>query len=352
MKLRDRIIKSVRGRQRVWAGGRLKTVGASEVFGCIRKAWYAKHKPELENQDNKNWGILERGNIIENLFAVPTLRDIFGEQNCLYMGEDQETFVDGKASATPDGLLINQPRDIFADDGLPDIGPSQSVGAEVKSFDVRANLYAAKTIHDGQAIMQLGMFRRKSAHKPDYSMLLYINSGDLTDLRPFPVTYNEGTYQAGLARAGRVYLATDAYELPAEGVHTDQCKFCPFVDTCRKTEIDRFPSHVSNYTSNEIAAARSYALEYDKASKDEKEAEKRKSEVGENIRRFLADVGTKGIEDADFKLTYSLMPNGKEALDKEALDEFLKQHGTSVEDFMVGGKPYTRLTVTVRNNGK
>ena len=352
MKLRDRIIKSVRSRQRVWKGGRLKTVGASEVFACIRKAWYLKHKPELEDQDNKNWGVLERGNLIENAFAVPTLRAIFGPENCLYIGEDQKTFEDGNASATPDALIINQPRDVLADDGIPDIGPSHAFGGEVKSFDVRANLYAAKTIHFGQAIMQQGMFRRNTPHLVDYSVLLYINSGDVTDIRPFPVPYNEATYQEGLKRAARVFLATDAYELPAEGVHTDQCQYCPFISTCRKTEIDRFPSHVSNYTSNEIAMARSYALEYDEASKAEKDAEKRKSEIGENIRRFLADVGTKGIEDADFKLTYSLVPNGKASVDHDALDEFLKKHGTSIEDFKVGGKPYTRLTVTVRNNGK
>ena len=31
-------------RQKTWAHDRSKTVGASEVFGCVRKGWFEKHK--------------------------------------------------------------------------------------------------------------------------------------------------------------------------------------------------------------------------------------------------------------------------------------------------------------------
>lgn len=341
--------EAIQSGARVFGHDRTKTLGASETFACIRKGWFAKHHPEYAADAPKNWGILERGNLIENHFAVPNLRKIFGEENCLYMGGDQETFFIDKSSVTPDGLVLNQPRDIFAADGLPDI-EADCFMTEIKSFDPRMNLREEKFIHRGQTQMQLGHVRELTEYKPVHSALFYINASDLTDIRPFFIRFDPVVYEQGKTRADKIYSTKDVTKLFPEGKHTDQCRYCPFTKHCNGADLRVFPTHKSNYGDNQIKMMRSLAQEYDAASQKEKEGKKEKGEVGDKIRAALVEMNSKGIEADDYKVTYSKI-GGKTSTDEEALEAFLKSHGKTLSDFDKKGDDFTRLTVTIRESG-
>ncbi len=345
MKIRDRFVEAIKAEQRVFSVDRSKSLGASETFACIRKGWFAKHKPEL-GDPTKNWGVLERGTVIENSYAVPKLRHIFGKDNCLYMGGDQETFVLQQSSATPDGLVLNQPLDTFADDGLASTEVPEFM-CEIKSFDPRMNLKDEKDIHRGQTIMQLGQVRHHTKYKPVYSALLYINASDWTDIRPFFIKFNEAAYQQGRERAAKIYATTDVTKLFPEGKHTDQCRYCQFAKHCNAADIRVFPSHISNYGDNEVKLMHGLALDYNKAAEQVKEAKKAAGIAADTIKATLVEMKSKGMESDDFKVTYSKMA-GKESLDREALESFLVKNGATYDDFVKLGEDFTRLTVTIR----
>src|SRR6185436_8251163 len=126
----------------IWVGSQLKkwgydrsnTVGASEIGGCARKAFFEKNrntkfgsKPDADYRDG--WGARMRGHLIEDYLWVPALRKRFGK-NLLFAGKQQQTLFKGYISATPDGLVINQPRDILKEfklngKSVADIGPGK-----------------------------------------------------------------------------------------------------------------------------------------------------------------------------------------------------------------------------------
>lgn len=335
----------IKTRQRVWSHDRSKTLGASETFACLRRAWFEKFSPELKQE--RPLGMAERGNILEKHFVVPTLQRIFGVDNCLYMGDDQESFIFGKSSATPDGLIINQPRDILAEYGIDDILVDHFV-VEIKTFDPRANLHEEKTVHFGQSQMQLGMYHALTPYRPEYAVILYVNCNELDDVRPFVVKRDPNIFKMGQDRGGRLYAASDAYDLRAEGAYSDQCKHCPFVEACRDAEVKRYPSDSALQPPEIVAEFAELANQYDEASKDAKRAEGEKKSIAETIKRKLVDVGTRGIDDPYFKITYSKM-DGKETLDTDAIEAYLKTQGKTLDDFRRTGGDYTRLTVTPRD---
>ena len=343
--IRDKFVEAIKSRQRVFAHNRALSLGASETFACLRKGYFAKHHPELA-EGEMNWGILERGNVIENCYAVPKLKDIYGEDNCLYMGVEQETLIIGKSSVTPDGLIINQPRDVLADDGLADI-ESDCFTCEIKSFDSRMNLREEKMVHHGQTIMQMGHIRRLTKYQPNYALLLYINSSDFTDLRPFIIPYKEETYALGVQRAEKVFDCKDVNKLLPEGKFTDQCRYCPFTKACNAAELRSYPTAAKNFKPEDVEHLGNLANEYDAASEAEKDAKARKSEVSARIKQYMSEINSKGVESDKFKLTYSKV-KGRESLDEDSLTRYLASHGKSLDDFQKIGEDFTRLTVTIR----
>src|SRR5262249_47878061 len=114
---------------------RENTVGASEVGQCGRKIFFAKNVDDqvygaaLDQDYDNPWGAALRGQLFEDHFWVPALRARFGNK-LLYAGADQQTFVSGFLSATPDGLVIDQPADVLAPLGVDDISGDGSVVVE------------------------------------------------------------------------------------------------------------------------------------------------------------------------------------------------------------------------------
>ena len=52
---------------------RTTTLGASEVGGCIRKAWYHKHHQAPDEDYKQTSGAADRGNLIEDYWIVPAI---------------------------------------------------------------------------------------------------------------------------------------------------------------------------------------------------------------------------------------------------------------------------------------
>lgn len=334
----------IRGRQRTWSHDRSQSLGASETFACIRRGWFEKFMPEAKVQSPL--GMAERGNIIEKHFVVPTLQRIFGAEKCLYMGDDQESFVFGRASATPDGLLIEQPLDLLVEHGVPSLETPELV-LEVKSFDPRTNIHEEKTIHHGQAQMQLGMYHALTDYRPEWATVLYVNANDLEDVRPFPLRRNPKVFEAGVKRANKVFDTTDPYDLPAEGAYTDQCKHCPYTQTCRDAEIKHWPSDTKHQPPEIVDHFRHLVDDFISHRDAENAAKAEKKKTEEEIKRSLSRVGTRMLDDPTFKVSYSKL-EGRDSVDQDALGAFLKEHNKTIEDFHRAGGEYTRLTVTPR----
>lgn len=337
---RQAFIDVIEANQREWSHDRSFTLGASEAFGCLRRSWYLKHDPDKADPELMSMGAAARGNLIEDHHVVPCLRQIFGEENVLYAHHDQESFVLGLNSATPDSLIINQPRDILAKYGIEDMG-GDCFATEIKSFDPRMSIQEEKAIHKGQGIIQLGMFRELTPYKPDFCVVLYTNAADLYDVRPFVVEYDEQVWNVSKQRAKMVFDATDPYELRAEGMHTDQCRYCPFIAACRGAEAAAHVNAESGLTPDEEDRLDVMAAVYRQALADEKVAKQNKSEASEDIKRFLNACGTKKAKTGAFRVSHAKM-DGKETLDYGKL----RADGINPDDYKKVGAPFTRLNVS------
>jgi hypothetical protein len=102
--------------QKIWAHDRSQTIGASEIGQCSRKTFWIKnevdpvHRAERDPEYVDGWGAKIRGTIMENDFWYPAMRAAYGEL-LLYAGPEQQSFISGFLSATPDGLVTGQAKD-------------------------------------------------------------------------------------------------------------------------------------------------------------------------------------------------------------------------------------------------
>jgi hypothetical protein len=175
---------------------RAQSVGASEVGQCGRRIFWLKneddpaHSAPRDSDYEDTWGARTRGSVFEAHFWEPALRRRFGN-NLLYAGADQQTLTSEFLSATPDGLLIDLPRDALAALGIADIGPDRSLLVECKTSDPRAAFDAVKPEHAFQAQCQLGLIRELTKHRPDYALISYSDASFWNEGREFAVGFDE-----------------------------------------------------------------------------------------------------------------------------------------------------------------
>ena len=344
---RAAFIDDILSNQRKWSHDRSQTVGASEVFGCMRRSWFLKHQPQKADASAQSLGAAQRGNIIENSFVVPTLNRIFGEKNVKLASEDQESFVSGHNSATPDALIFPDRRDILSKYGIADI-EADCFATEIKSFDPRIFLQEEKTIHRGQGITQLGLIRELTPYKPVYVVILYVNAADFFDIRPFVVKFDPAIFAAAQNRAEAIMTAKSAYDMRAEGKVNDQCRYCPFQEACRAAETDAHPGNdviveTDEFSVNEVELLEAAAGDYRSALKSEKAAGELKATSAEELRRLLNLLGTRKAVTDRYSINHAVM-DGKETLDKAAMIA----DGINLELYKKVGHSFTRLTVTER----
>jgi hypothetical protein len=219
--------------------GRENTVGASEVGQCARKVYFSKNSGDhvygaaADEDYADTWGAALRGRVFEVHFWVPALRARYGDR-LLYAGDDQRTLVAGFLSATPDGLLIDQPPDALAALGIEDIGGDGSVVVECKTIDPRSKLDEPKPEHVYQAVVQVGLLRELAPHQPEVALISYANASFLDDISEFAVRFDLAIFANAQRRAAEIVTATAPNELKPEGWITGgkECEFCPFTKAC------------------------------------------------------------------------------------------------------------------------
>lgn len=347
--------------QKVWAHDRQQTAGASEVFGCWRELYFKKRAPELAEdpeEEDPEWGHTERGNLIENEFAVPCLRDMFGKDRCFYMGDEQKTFVDGRLSATPDGVITDLERDALVEYGVEDIGEQGVIGAEVKTFGgeyaapkkfkgvslvnpgEEVIYYKPKPRHEGQGHVQMGLLRRKTNYQPDYVAALYINPSNLKDIRVGVVKYDDKVYQRAKERAEAVFDPDkEAKDFPTEGKLRNDCTYCKFVSACAQTDAERFTGNVrkpKEFTDAELETFFNAVKKVAELRANMKDIELEKKEAEFELREMLLDANTSRMGGEGWSASLS-QNGGRKKLDAKRLAE---DSGLDPEDYMIEGNPY------------
>jgi hypothetical protein len=208
-------------------------VGASEVGCCERRIYFAKHDAPVDDDVPEASGAALRGALIERFIWTPAMRAKFGNR-LRFAGKGQKTFQNGHLCATPDGLIVNQPRDVLADLGVPDIGPGFCLVADCKSIDPRIYLDAPKPEHVMQVVTQIGLLRENTNYRPEVGVLSYINASFLDDIVEFAITFDDAVYAKAKARAAKILTATSATDLRPEGwiAGGKECEHCPFTGPC------------------------------------------------------------------------------------------------------------------------
>lgn len=338
--------------EKKWSHDRSQSVGASEVFGCIRKAWFSKRGAEFGFEKDpdfvQGWGATKRGDLIENYLVVPAVTHGLAEQQpdaeLLFAGGDQDTIVSGRASATPDGLIVGAKRRALRKYGIEDIGSNCFV-LEIKSIDPRVGLAEEKAIHRGQVQMQMGLIRDTTDYRPNYAVIVYINASFHDNISVFVVEYDEKVYIAGKRRAENVWSIDNPAKLAPEGKFENGCEYCPFQTACSTVTVGMVPTDTPKPKKGEVD--RDEEIEELAAAYKEKAAAKKKAEhdyevVVNAMKEALADRGKNRFSGEDFKVSWYTV-KGRKTLDREAMQEA----GIDLSAFEKDGNPYDVLRISL-----
>ena len=341
----------IEGTKRQFAHDRSKTVGASEVFDCHRKAYFKKTGAEKDKDLETSWGATARGDLIENFFVVPAMDYLPGDAYIVGAGADQKTFIDEewKISATPDGLVTGVSKDALSLYGVEDIG-SDCFVQEIKSIDPRVSLQQAKEIHKGQAIIQMGLIREQTEFKPEYAIILYFNASFLDMIDKFVVKYDHKIFQNGKARAKKVFEASSAEDLKPEGKLSGACNYCEFTSICTRTNKIAMPLEgLANVDDRQaLDQFLDLAVKHEEAKKKRDEADDEVKEIGAGIKdalkRFNARKLKETLPDGRTVTVNYTWSSGKSKIDLEEM----RADGIDVDSYKVTGEGHEMLTVKVK----
>lgn len=301
---------------------RAKYLNASTADSCIRKQWFERHLPPVE----QDWGFARRGKQGE-LYLVDCLLASGAEM--AYAGDDQVSLVSDEhmISATPDGYL-------WVDTGW--------LGVEFKTIDPRTNRnYLPKPEHVTQ--LQIGM---ELAHlqdddfpKPTAGKLVYMDASNYNDIIEFDVQRDRDILDRLAPRAKKMLKAKSADRLDREGKRSGECKQyggCPFAEQCG-VEIEG-PATVTrgNRGSNLDAAVQAYIL----AKADEDDAKARKASASEDIKTELQSRNARELIVGNHRVSMTSVA-GRRSYDWKKM----QAAGIDLSPFMTVGKASERLTV-------
>jgi len=342
--------KFAKDNEREWSHNRSLTVGASEQFQCIRRTFFQKNGYTPDPDFQESYGATTRGSLLEAHYVVPALLNAMPEgSELLWAGDDQVTLIDGRLSATPDGLITELPANALAEYGIEDI-ESNCITVEIKTFDSRIDLTEPKPVHAGQVQQQMGLIHLKTNHRPEYAVILYVNAAWLDDIRPFVIKRDPAIFEVCRKRADMVYEAKDPKELQPEGKigGGKECAFCPFQQQCAEATLNAVPVDNDPY---ELAPAD--AVRLGKLLKSErrmkfqiKELEALHATKVEEVKQTLRDLG-KGFAKVDgYTVTYKRLP-GRKTYDTKRMAE---ENGIDLEDYVKESQGSERLTIKAPND--
>jgi hypothetical protein len=330
---------------------RAQSVGASEVGQCGRQVFWLKneddpaHSAPRDSDYEDTWGARTRGSIFETHFWEPALRQRFGD-NLLYAGANQRTLTSEFLSATPDGLLIELPRDALASLGITDIGSDHSLLVECKTADPRAAFDAVKPEHAFQAQCQLGLVRELTKHRPDYALISYSDASFWNEGREFAVKFNEAVFINAKARARRIMTATAAEELPPEGwiAGGRECRYCPFTRACGR-QRHAVPGQTDSKPDPQFIAEIADLARAAKQQESESDAANTKlRQLQHEIRERLRSHGLRRIEGDGVAVTWGSV-KGRQSFDMKGIRQAAAAAGIDLTRFETVGDPTDRLVI-------
>jgi hypothetical protein len=299
------------------------------------------------------WGATLRGRLIEEHFWIPALRARYGDK-LLYAGDDQRTLVSGFLSATPDGLLIDQRSDVLAALGVDDIGGDGSVVIECKTIDPRIKLDDARPEHACQAIVQIGLIRELTPHRPQAGVISYINASFLHDVHEYSVRFDPAIFENAKRRAAQIVTATAPCELKPEGwiAGGKECEFCPFTTACGVIR-----HAVPTQPRPERADPQFVAEIVDMA----REARDRRSIVGaateglrtieHDIRERLRAKSLRRVDGDGVSVVWSAV-KGRPSYDMKAIREAAEKAGIDLAEYETVGEATDRLVIRITEQSR
>lgn len=324
---------------KVWAHDRTKTVGASEIGQCARKINWIKNECTPDEDNSDQYGGMLRGTMMETYFWVPAMRKKFGA-DLLMAGEDQKTLISGALSATPDGLVINQPLDALKDLGIHDLR-SDCFVVECKTIDPRVNLTEEKSEHAHQVQVQLGLIREKTKYKPEYAVISYMDASFWHEVDEYVVRFDPAIYENAKTRAASIL--SDVKHSPEGWIGGGkECEYCVFTKQCgiiRKS----MPEKEAAADPQFIAEIIDLCTDYSNAKEEAKTAESRVRAAADKIKERLREKSIRKI-----KGVVSWSPvRGRTTYDIEALRKEAERKGIDVEAYSTTGESSDRLQILI-----
>lgn len=301
---------------------RSKYLNASTADSCIRKQWFERHLPPVE----QDWGYARRGKQGE-LYLVDCL--LASGMALAYCGDDQVSLAsdEHRISATPDGYLQTE---------------GGWLAIEFKTIDPRTNRnYLPKPEHVTQ--LQIGM---ELAHlqdadfpKPVSGVVVYMDASNYNDIIEFPVARDRDILDRLTSRAKKMLNAKSADRLDREGKRTGECKKyggCPFAEQCGIEIEGEATVSRGNRGSGLDAAVQAYVM----AKADEQEAGERKAVAAEDIKKELKARNARDLIVGNHRVELTSVA-GRRSYDWKEMEKA----GIDLSPFMSTGKPSERLTV-------
>ena len=321
---------------------RTRTVGASEIGLCARKIHWGKKAGMKDEGFISNWGAHVRGTMMEQTFWLPAMRAKFGEK-LIMAGDDQQSLEDGYLSATPDGLVVDQPLDVLQDLGVPDIEGS-CVVVECKTVDPRVNLVKERDNNHFQVQVQMGVIRKKTLHQPMHAVISYTDASFWDEVEEFPVRFDQGIYDSAQARAKMILTAADPRELKPEGwiAGGGECEHCPFTGACG---IIR-----RSLPQREVAADPQFVAEIADMCRDVQDAKEQidilDREVREGQQKIKDRLREKSVRKIPGVVSWSAV-KGRESYDMKGIKAAATAAGLNLDPFCTAGEPTDRLQISV-----
>jgi len=328
---------------KLWSHDRSQTVGASEVGQCARKVFWMKNEGDPKYGAPRDpdyvdgWGARVRGTVMEDQFWYPAMLATFGDR-LIYAGPDQQTFVSGFISATPDGLITH-----LLEGEHPQLPAGTCVTAECKTADPRTNLSEAKSENVYQTHIQMGLIRERGEFKPTHSILSYTDASFWNEVVEFVIPFDEKVFNTGRERAAKIMTATSADELKPEGwiAGGRDCEYCPFTRACgiKRRSVPDGDMPVDPQFTAEVADL-ALAIARLKATRDATDEEVRTLE--DDLKTRLRDKGVRKIPGL---VSWSSV-KGRQSWDNKAIREALEATGADMTQFSTVGEPTDRLTIS------
>lgn len=345
----------VAAHQKTWQHDRSKSVGASEAFGCLRKSWFGKHAAPKDPDYKDSWGAMERGNVIENAFVAPAMEWFMENQTkdavLLWAGDKQRTLIQGKLSATPDGLVVYADDDALAEYGIPSLGGTECFNLEIKSIDPRVNLKEEKAIHRGQTIVQMGLTRATTKWKPNYAVIIYVDASFFDDIEIFVVPFDQKTFDVAVDRAKAVFDVKDPSDIYPEGKIDGACEYCPYKRECARVSKQSTPT---DGEANSQDTPLPIMEEFERlvraervASSAKKAATTEHAEASERLKQWFRETGVRRAAIDGFRASISWI-KGRKTLDVQSL----RDAGVPVDDHMKEGEGHDRLNISEKGSTK